>query len=63
MNHGKEVRKMRLKLEGADEVLAKIARAKEITRELNDIAYSLMPLLQIEYVPKEESEENKEKTE
>lgn len=54
---------MRLKLEGVDEVLAKIARAKEITRELNDIAYSLMPLLQIEYVPKEESEENKEKTE
>lgn len=53
---------MRLKLEGADEVLAKIARAKEITRELNDIAYSLMPLLQIEYVP-EGSEENKEKTE
>ena len=52
---------MRLKLEGADEVLAKIARAKEITRELNDIAYSLMPLLQIEYVP--ESKENKEKTE
>lgn len=53
---------MRLKLEGTDEVLAKIARAKEITRELNDIAYSLMPLLQIEYVP-EESKENKEKTE
>ena len=63
VNLRKEVRKMRLKLEGADEVLAKIARAKEITRELNDIAYSLMPLLQIEYVPKEESEENKEKTE
>ena len=53
---------MRLKLEGTDEVLAKIARAKEITRELKDIAYSLMPLLQIEYVP-EESKENKEKTE
>lgn len=53
---------MRLKLEGADEVLAKIARAKEITRELNDIAYSLMPLLQIEYVPRSK-EENKEKTE
>lgn len=53
---------MRLKLEGADEVLAKIARAKEITRELNDIAYSLMPLLRVEYVP-EGSEENKEKTE
>ncbi len=54
---------MRLKLEGADEVLAKIARTKEITRELNDIAYSLMPLLQIEYVPEESKEENKEKTE
>jgi len=46
---------MKIVIEGQEDVLKKIARMKELTRELSDLAYSLMPLLQIEY-----TQENKQ---